>query len=66
MRKRWVAAVSHSQLTTVLTTTMTTVGLPDTHLHGKRTRVVPDRIVGLCLRIRRLGAGGWQLFLARR
>ena len=30
MRKRWSAAVSHRELTTVLTTTMTTVGLPDT------------------------------------
>ena len=30
MRKRWSAAVSHGELTTVLTTTMTTVRLPDT------------------------------------
>ena len=30
MRKRWDAAVSPRELTTVLTTTMTTVGLPDT------------------------------------
>jgi hypothetical protein len=30
MRKRWECAVSHRELTTVLTATMTTVGLPDT------------------------------------
>ena len=38
---------------------MTTVGLPDTstytHLHADRTRIVPGRKIGLCLRIRRLG-----------
>jgi len=35
---------------------MTTVGLPDTSIrHGKGTRIVPGRTIGLCLRIRRLG-----------
>ena len=48
------AAVSHRELTTVLTTTMTTVGLPDTSTYTTiRTRIVPGRTTGLCLRIKR-------------
>jgi hypothetical protein len=27
------------------------------HLHADRTRIVPGRTIGLCLRIRRLGVG---------
>jgi hypothetical protein len=50
------AAVSHRELTTALTTTMTTVGpSPHPHLHDNRTRIVPGRTIGLCLQIRRLG-----------
>jgi hypothetical protein len=49
-------AASHREVTTVLTTTMTTVELPR-HLspHDNRTHIVPDRTIGLYLRIRRLG-----------
>jgi hypothetical protein len=36
MRKRWNAAVSYRELTTILTTTMTTVGLPDTSAYTTR------------------------------
>jgi hypothetical protein len=38
MRKRWDAAVSHRGVTKVRTTTMTTVGFPDTLTYA---RIVP-------------------------
>jgi hypothetical protein len=58
MRKRASAAVSHSELTTVPRCndddSRTSGRL---HLHDNRTRIVPGRTIGLCLRIRRSGLG---------
>jgi hypothetical protein len=55
MRSVGSAAVSHRELTTLPTTAMTTVGLPDTFTYTAIEPVVHSRTIGLCLRIRRLG-----------
>ena len=53
--RRSHAAVSHRELTTVLTTDDDSGAARHLHLHNARTHIVPGRAVGLCLRIRRLG-----------